>query len=119
VRARDGGRLDTASPAVRREVGRLSRELGETKHVGRVVDPLGDPRQGRSLIARDGRSLVIAGHLSTQDVEDEGGEAAELRSSDCTSASASRRPPPNRREDAIGGSALGSWRDSTRITCAL
>lgn len=77
VRARDGGRLDTTSPAVRREVSRLSRELARTKHVGRVVDPLADPRQGRSLIARDGRSLVIAGHLSTQDVEDEGGETAE------------------------------------------
>ena len=77
VRARDGGRLDTSRPAVRREVSRLSRELARTKHVGRVVDPLATPRAARSLIARDGRSLVIAGHLATQDVENEGGEAAE------------------------------------------
>ncbi|HEV2723552.1 MAG TPA: MMPL family transporter [Thermoleophilaceae bacterium] len=77
VRARNGGRLDTASPSVRREVRRLSRELATVEHVGRVVDPLDDPRRGRALIARDGRSLVIAGHLSTQDVEEEGGKAAE------------------------------------------
>ena len=77
IRAKDGGRLDTSSPAVRAEVRRLSRGLDKARHVGRVVDPLADPRQGKALIARDGRSLVIAGHLSTQDVEDEGGEAAE------------------------------------------
>ena len=77
VRARDGGRLDVTDAAVRTEVGRISRELAKTEHVGRVVDPLRDRRAGRSLIARDGRSLVITGHLSTQDVEEDGGEAAE------------------------------------------
>ncbi len=77
VRARNGGRLDTASPAVRSEVRRLSRELAMVEHVGRVVDPLEDPRLGRALIAKDRRSLVIAGHLSTQDVEEQGGRAAE------------------------------------------
>ncbi len=77
VRAKDGGRLDVARPAVRREVHRLSRELGKVEHVGRVVDPLRDGRRGRSAIARDGRSLLIAAHLSTQDVESEGGDAAE------------------------------------------
>ncbi len=77
VRARGGGRLGVSSPVVRQEVSRLSRELARTKHVGRVVDPLEDRRTGRSLIARDGRSLVIAGHLASQDVEDDGGEAVE------------------------------------------
>jgi RND superfamily putative drug exporter len=77
VRARDGGRLDVRSPAVRREVGRLSRELARVKHVGRVVDPAAGGPEGRPLIGRDGRSLVIAGYLSTQDIEDEGGDAAE------------------------------------------
>ena len=77
VRDRDGGRLAIRRPAVRREVARLSGALGGVKHVGRVVDPLENPRRSAALIARDGRSLVISGHLSTQDVEDQGGEAAE------------------------------------------
>lgn len=77
VRARDGGRLDIRKPAVRQEVRRISRGLAKTRHVGLVVDPLDDRARGRSLIARDGRSLVITGHLTTQDVEDDGGEAAE------------------------------------------
>ena len=77
VRDREGGRLAVQRPAVRREVARLSRALGETKHVGRVVNPLEQPRRSAGLIARDGRSLVISAHLSTQDVEDQGGEAAE------------------------------------------
>src|SRR5918992_3091519 len=77
VRARDGGRLDLRSPAVRREVGRVSDGLARAKHVGRVVNPLEDRREGAELIARDGRSLVISGNLAAQDVEDLGGEAAE------------------------------------------
>ena len=77
VRARDGGRLDVSNPAVRREVRRLSSQLAKARYVGRVVDPLDDPRSGRSLLARDGRSLVVTGHLSTQDVEEDGGTAAE------------------------------------------
>jgi putative drug exporter of the RND superfamily len=77
VRDPGGGRLDIRSPDVRREVDRISDELARAKHVGRVINPLDDPRGSRPLIAEDGRSLVIAGHLSTQDVEDEGGEAAE------------------------------------------
>jgi uncharacterized membrane protein YdfJ with MMPL/SSD domain len=77
VRARDGGRLDLASPAVRREVGRISSELAHAKYVGRVVNPLENRREGAQLIAKDGRSLVIAGHLAIQDVEDLGGVAAE------------------------------------------
>ncbi|MBA3328778.1 MAG: MMPL family transporter [Solirubrobacterales bacterium] len=77
VRARDGGPLDVSRPAVRREVARIGRELAGTEHVGRVINPLEDPRRARSLVATDGRSLVISGHLSTQDIEDEGGVAAE------------------------------------------
>jgi uncharacterized membrane protein YdfJ with MMPL/SSD domain len=77
VRDRGGGRLDIRSHAVRREVDRVSDALARAKHVGRVVNPLEDRRQARSLIAKDGRSLVLLGYLSTQDVEADGGEAAE------------------------------------------
>ncbi len=77
VRSKDGGRLNTRDPAVRREVRRISRALAKARYVGRVDDPVENPRAARSLIARDGRSLVIAGYLSSQDVESDGGEAAE------------------------------------------
>jgi len=77
VRAPGGGPLDTADPAVRREVDRLSRGMAQVEHVGHVVNPLQDPRAGARLIARDGESLAITGHLSTADVEDAGGYAAE------------------------------------------
>jgi uncharacterized membrane protein YdfJ with MMPL/SSD domain len=76
VRDRGGGRLDLRSTEVRREVGRISRELARAKHIGKVVNPL-DDRRGRSLVAGDGRSLVLAAHLATEDVEARGGEAAE------------------------------------------
>jgi uncharacterized membrane protein YdfJ with MMPL/SSD domain len=77
VRAPGGGRVDPADPAVRREAERLSRGMARVEHVGRVVNPLRDRRAGAGLIARDGRSLAIAGYLSTDDLEDEGGVAAE------------------------------------------
>jgi RND superfamily putative drug exporter len=105
VRDPDGGRLDVSSPAVRREVARLSEEIGGVEHVGRVVDPLavaarpgnpgarsrpqgGDRRESREpaaaaraagarLVARDGESLVVSVHLATADVEDIGGFVAE------------------------------------------
>jgi RND superfamily putative drug exporter len=79
VTAPGGGRLDVESPAVRREVDRLSRQVAEVENVGRVVNPLRarDRRAGAGLIARDGRSLVISAHLSTADVEDAGGVTAE------------------------------------------
>ncbi len=67
VRARDGGRLDLKRPDVAREVTRLRRELDAIRFVGRVDPP---------LAARDGRSAVLAGHLSTQDIESDGGDAA-------------------------------------------
>jgi RND superfamily putative drug exporter len=77
VRNPDGGRLETGSPAVRREVDRLSAELAAVEHVGRVVNPLRDRRAGAQLIARDGESVAIAAYLSTTDLEDAGGYAAE------------------------------------------
>jgi len=77
VRNPDGGRLDTGSPAVRRAVGRLSAGMAKVEYIGRVVDPLRNPRAGRELIARDGESLAVAGYLSTTDIEDKGGIAAE------------------------------------------
>jgi uncharacterized membrane protein YdfJ with MMPL/SSD domain len=77
VRAPGGGPLDPSDPAVRREVDRLSRGMERVQYVGHVVDPLRDRRTGAALIARDGESLVIAGYLSTNDIEDKGGIAAE------------------------------------------
>jgi RND superfamily putative drug exporter len=77
VRARDGGRLDVKDASVRRGVRRLARRLATARHVGRVTTPFDRGSQARALVARDGRSLVITGHLSAQDVEEKGGEAAE------------------------------------------
>lgn len=77
VRDPGGGRLDVADPAVRAEVDRISRALTDTRHVGHVVNPLRDRREGAALIERDGRSLVVTAGLSTQDVESDGGLAAE------------------------------------------
>ncbi len=107
VRAKDHGRLDVRSPAVRREVGRLAGELRRTEHVGKVVNPLRDRRAGRTLIARDGRSLVLSGHLSTQDIEDEGGDAAE---------EARRRLLPSTLDVRLGGFApsFNEVNDQTR-----
>ena len=107
VRPRGGGRLDVRDPAVRREVGRLARELRRTRHVGLVVDPLRDRRRGRALIARDGRSLVLSAHLSTQDIEDEGGDAAE---------EAKRRLLPSTLDVRLGGFAasFNEVNDQTR-----
>jgi uncharacterized membrane protein YdfJ with MMPL/SSD domain len=77
VRAPDGNRLDTTAPAVRREIAGLRREIAAVEYVGRVVDPLrGDPGSAR-LIARDGESLTIPVYLSTDDIQDAGGIAAE------------------------------------------
>jgi uncharacterized membrane protein YdfJ with MMPL/SSD domain len=77
VRSPDGGRLDLTSPAVRREVDRLSREVAQVEYVGRVANPLQDKGAAATLIARDGESLVIPAYLSTDDIQDAGGIAAE------------------------------------------
>jgi uncharacterized membrane protein YdfJ with MMPL/SSD domain len=77
VRAPGGGRLDASAPAVRREVRRLSREIRGVEYVGRVVDPLRGEPGGATLVARDGKSVVIPAYLSTDDIQDAGGIAAE------------------------------------------
>lgn len=77
VRAPDGGKLDLADPTVRGDVDRLASGMAKVEYVGHVVNPLREPRAGAALIARDGESLAIAGDLSTNDVEDAGGIAAE------------------------------------------
>jgi len=107
VRAPGGGRLDTASSAVRREVARVSREVAGVEHVGRVLNPLRDPGAGARLIARDGESLAIAAYLSTLDVQDAGGVAAEGVESIAASS---------RLDVAMGGFAAGfdETNDQTR-----
>jgi uncharacterized membrane protein YdfJ with MMPL/SSD domain len=97
VRNPDGGKLDVTDPAVRSEVARLSGQVAKVEHVGRVIDPLARPRVPR-LVAADGESLVISGHLSTADVEDKGGKVAE----DVTAATAS-----SSLDVSIGGFAAG------------
>ncbi len=77
VRQPGGGQLDPENPAVRREVGRLSREMAQVEYVGRVVNPLRDRAAATRLIAKDGESLAITAHLTTEDIEDAGGVAAE------------------------------------------
>jgi uncharacterized membrane protein YdfJ with MMPL/SSD domain len=77
VRAPAGGKLDLSSPAVRQEVTQLSREVAQVEYVGRVANPLRDRQAAATLIARDGESLVIPAYLSTDDVQDAGGIAAE------------------------------------------
>jgi RND superfamily putative drug exporter len=77
VRAPGGGPLNLSSPAVRRQVNRLGNGMARVKYVGRVINPLRNPRAGAELIAKDGQSLAIAGFLSTNDIEDAGGVAAE------------------------------------------
>jgi RND superfamily putative drug exporter len=98
VRAPGGGRLGVRDPAVRREVDRLSRELARTEHVGHVVNPLRQRRAGRVLIARDGRSLILSAHMASQDIESDGGEAAE---------EALRRIEGSSLDVSIGGFAAG------------
>lgn len=77
VRNRNGGALDVTRPAVRREVDRISGALADTRYVAHVVNPLRDRREGAALIEGDRNSLIIAASLSTQDIESDGGDAAE------------------------------------------
>jgi RND superfamily putative drug exporter len=77
VRSPDGGRLNPADPTLRRQVRQLSHEIAGVEYVGRVVDPLRDRRAAATLLARDGESLTIAAYLSTDDIQDAGGYAAE------------------------------------------
>ncbi|HEU4392421.1 MAG TPA: MMPL family transporter [Solirubrobacterales bacterium] len=77
VRSPDGGRLDLTDPAFRRQVGQLSREIAGVEYIGRVVNPLRDRAAAATLVARDGESLALAVNLSTDDIQDAGGVAAE------------------------------------------
>jgi putative drug exporter of the RND superfamily len=77
VRSPGGGRLDTGNPSVQRNVNALVADIAKVEDVGHVVNPLRDRRAGTALVARDGESLAIAANLSTNDVEDAGGVAAE------------------------------------------
>jgi RND superfamily putative drug exporter len=77
VRAPGGGPLNLKSAPLRRQVDQLSGKVAKVKYIGRVVNPLQDPRAGAQLIARDGRSLVILGDLANGDEENDGGIAAE------------------------------------------
>ena len=107
MRAPGGGPLDTASPAVRREVDQLSREVDEVKDIGHVVNPLREPPRRRRSVARDGRSLAITAHLDTADIEDAGGVAAEAVAPIAASSSL---------DVAMGGFAAGfnDTNDQTR-----
>jgi RND superfamily putative drug exporter len=77
VRSPGGGRLNLSNPSTRRDVDRLASGMAKVENVGRVLNPLRNPRAGAELIAKDGQSLAIAGYLSTSDIEDAGGTAAE------------------------------------------
>ena len=77
VRAKDGGRLDTKSPAVRAEVARLTRAAsGRPATWDGWSTRLAQPREGQGLIAADGRSLILSAGLSVVDIEHKGGIAA-------------------------------------------
>lgn len=108
VRDPDGGRLDLADPTLRAEVGQLSAEMATARYVGRVVDPLRDRAAATTLAARDGESLVIAAYLSTDDIQDAGGVAAEE-----VSEMAAASPL----DAAVGGYAAGfdETNDQTRV----
>ena len=77
IREPGGGPLDPTDPLVREEVARLSSGMEKVDHIGHVINPLAEPKAGAALIARDGESLAITGHLDTEDIEDAGGLAAE------------------------------------------
>ena len=76
VRAPGGGPLDLEDPEVRSEIHRIAEAIAGVEGVGFVNDPL-EKGGAPPLIERDGESVVITGHLSTPDVEEDGGRAAE------------------------------------------
>ncbi|MGI9019122.1 MAG: MMPL family transporter [Solirubrobacterales bacterium] len=82
------------------------RELAEAR-AEELRKAAGELRRQSPLIADDGRSLVITGHLATQDVEDDGGTAAE---------DAGERLGSERFEIGIGGFApsFNEVNDQTR-----
>jgi RND superfamily putative drug exporter len=67
VRAKDGGQLDVADPAVSGEIDRLAAQLAKAEYVGHV----------EKVAAPDGKSVALAAQLTTNDLEDKGGYADE------------------------------------------
>ncbi len=77
VRPANGGRLNPADPAIRREVNLLAAEVAAVEGIGHVSNPLRERRAGAQFVAADGGSLVLAGNLAGGDLEDRGGIVAE------------------------------------------
>jgi putative drug exporter of the RND superfamily len=111
IRNPEGGKLDVAKPSVRREVARISRALRQTRHVGHVVNPLSGRAEGRALIERNGRSLVVSANLTTLDIERDGGPAT---------VDARRRIGDSTLDVALGGFAVSfeEVNDQTRSDLA-
>jgi RND superfamily putative drug exporter len=76
LRPRGGGDLNIGDPTVAREIDRIATQLGKARFVGNVLNPLMDPAAG-ALFARDGKSVIVAGELTTGDIERDGGTAAD------------------------------------------
>jgi RND superfamily putative drug exporter len=75
VRQPGGGRLNLKDRETRAEIQRIEKAIAGVEGVGMVDDPLaGGPG---ALVEPNGKSVVIAAHLSTPDVEEDGGRAAE------------------------------------------
>ncbi len=107
VRSPDGGKLDLTTPPCGARSAASAARWPSVEYVGRVLNPLRDRRAGAALIARDGESLAIAAYLSTDDIEDAGGIAAEA---------SSRCSPRARSTSPMGGFAPGfnETNDQTR-----
>jgi RND superfamily putative drug exporter len=74
--AGEDGKLDLTKPAVRTEINRIAAAVGEAVYVAKVDNPAAEP-PGTPLVAADGRSAVVLGHLESGDLEDAGGYSAE------------------------------------------
>ena len=77
IRPTGGGRVDVSDARFRREVAKLAGAVSRVEFVGTVDNPLRDPRLAPQLIAADRESLILAAHLSAEDIEDRGGLVAE------------------------------------------
>ena len=77
VRAPGGGPLDLSDPAVQREIERRSPRRSPASRASASSTTRSRRGGAPPLIERDGESVVITGHLSTPDVEEDGGRAAE------------------------------------------
>ena len=99
ARARTAGGWTSRSPAVRARGRPPERaQLAQTRYVGRVVNPLAEPREGRALIAPTAARWCSPAGLSAQDIEDKGGDAAEDAQGACS---------PRSLDVSMGGFAPG------------